>query len=298
MIVTSNRVNMRATPSTGSEVVGQVNEGDELKVLSRREEWLEIVPPEGVSFWVHEAFVRNGVVKVGRLNVRAGSGINYSTVGYLTTGDTIRQQGSFGEWLKIAPPEGTSLWIHRDLTRPKQQAQARNPVEQETRVPARETAQPVEDRRTTAPTGSDNLEAREEVPPVRPPDRRVSLEQIQVSPMRTPVRARDADDPVIARDPPPAPADLQLVPLQGQGRISEYEGVLRTVNILSSAPAGYRLVVPRGRGFETVCYVRGNRAQLSSFRGKQMKIVGPEYWVQGHSLPVIVPDKIIPTTRP
>jgi len=281
--VTTNRVNLRAMPNDHAEVVGQVNEGDQLAVLGNQDEWVKVVPPQEVRFWVHEAFVKDGVVQVNRLSVRAGSGINYSTVGYLAQGDEVQEQGRFGEWISIAPPPDSALWVHRELLRAAAPPQRPVPEEPRSERPSQDPVRPQDPDRPQDPP-----------PVVVPPRRPVTTEPIRVPPSRTPIQSGGPSRPVETVEPPPAPSDLNLVPLEGQGKVNEHEGILRTSGFLSRSPTDYRLVVPRGNGFTTVCYVRGNRAQLASFRGVRMRIVGREYWVQGETVPVLVPDKIIP----
>jgi hypothetical protein len=58
-------------------------------------------------------------------------------------------------------------------------------------------------------------------------------------------------------------------------------------------PSRYRLTRSQGHTHETVCYVKGNEAQLQSLLGKSLMIKGREYWVQGVRHPVLVPEQII-----
>ena len=60
-------------------------------------------------------------------------------------------------------------------------------------------------------------------------------------------------------------------------------------------PAQYRLVIIRGNGFKTICYVKGNERQLRAFAGKTLKIEGREHWVRGEDVPVIVTTRIPPS---
>lgn len=113
--VTGQRVNLRAKADLQSEVVGQVSEGDSLRVKSILEEWLEVQPPEQIDLWVHRDFVVDGQVVGNNLNVRAGAGINYSVVGRLSRGEPVIIRGNFGEWVKISPPPRTSLWVSKSL---------------------------------------------------------------------------------------------------------------------------------------------------------------------------------------
>jgi hypothetical protein len=115
--VKSDRVNLRARPDLNSEVVAQVNTGDRLAVISMRPDWVEIVPPDSVDVWAYREFIKDGMVTVDRLNLRAGPGINFSIVGSVANGQTVTTRGQFGEWVKVAPVNA-SLWISREFVEP------------------------------------------------------------------------------------------------------------------------------------------------------------------------------------
>lgn len=259
--VTGDRVNVRTRPEKTSEVVHQLQEGDTVRVMNLTEEWVEIAPPEGVFFWVHQDFIVGNKVQPSKLNVRSGAGINYHDVGTLERDDLVRIQGQFGEWLKIDPPDGTSLYVSREYVelQPREVPKPRpmNPAPPP-RTPSRPSPAPPQAFR-------------------KPPS---DIEPIQ--------------EPTKAAENAYMPKDLNLVPLEGQGRESRKQGYLKAVSIFESAPTRYRLVKPVGSTFETVCYIKGNKKQLRSFSGKYLTVEGPEYWVQGESVPVIIPEIIIP----
>lgn len=57
-MVTANRVNLRARPTTSSSILGQVHEGDIVTIRKRQDaEWLAIAPPPSASGWIHRQFV-------------------------------------------------------------------------------------------------------------------------------------------------------------------------------------------------------------------------------------------------
>lgn len=246
--VVGNRVNLRAKPDLQTEVVGQANRGDLLTVKSMTEEWVEVVPPQSIEFWVHRDFVEAGEVASPRLNVRAGPGINYSVVATLERGTRVHQRGEFVEWLSIEPPSSASIWITRELVEAVQPAPAPRPA-----------------------------------PPARPEPARKPE-----PPPREPVA------PVVYHPPPsPPPSDLDLIPLEGQGERVERTGTLRPAGFVFGRPSRYRLTRQRGHSIETICYVKGNEAQLQSLLGHQLEISGQEYWVQGARYPVLLPEQIV-----
>ena len=253
--VLGDRVNLRARPLPESEVAGQVNTGVLLESRGVEGDWVKVAPPPTVGLWVAAEFVKDGKVVPAKLNVRAGAGINYPTVGTIFNGDSVTVRKKAGEWLEIAPPTNASLWIAREFVKER--------VAPAPAVPASVAEKPV-----PAPA-----------PAPRPPVARVPA-------------------PVIPPDPAPLPPDLGqkgLVPLEGQGETMEREGVLRKTWLLDFGRASnYCLMdVERGRPV-TVCYIRGNNAQLKEWEGRRMKVKGEGYWIKGSAKPVIVPRQIMP----
>ncbi|MDO9543025.1 MAG: hypothetical protein Q7J98_11985, partial [Kiritimatiellia bacterium] len=80
----------------------------------------------------------------------------------------------------------------------------------------------------------------------------------------------------------------------GQGQVKQFEGTLKTKNFLVRSPSDFRLVVTdQGGQSRTICFVKGNRAQLKALLFRELIITGRQYWVHRHRQPVVVPEKII-----
>ncbi len=262
--VAGTRVNLRAQAGLDAEVVGQVERGELLTSVSSHDEWVEVLPPPHVVFWVHGDFIEDGLVIGSRLNVRSGPGVNYAILATLERGDSITARDTFAEWVSIAPPSDATLWIASDLVLPVRPEPPPEPVVEE--APRRQEV-------VRTPT------------PVERPDR--DLRPVEPAPRPAVL------PPVVERTPPPPPEDLQLIPLDGQGERVEREGVLRPAGFVFGRPSRYRLTRSRGHLIETTAYVRGNEAQLQSLLGHDVRIEGVEYWVQGARYPVLVPEQII-----
>jgi len=71
-----------------------------------------------------------------------------------------------------------------------------------------------------------------------------------------------------------------------QGVEGTYYGVLRPSDVTL-----YQLVDDHFTDI-TVCYVRGNLAQMQTFNGMRLQITGKVYWAQGMDLPVVKPTRI------
>ncbi len=266
--VTGKRVNLRARPELNSEVVAQSGDGDLLTARSFQGEWVEVIPPESVDVWVHRDFVADNKVSANKLHVRGGPGINYASVGEMARGDAVIPRGDFGEWIKVAPPPGCALWVSRDYIEVLQPEKPRPPV-------------------VEAPPVAEG--APEPAAPAAPAPVRPVREPMIAAPT---VPSQPAVPP--ASSPPSVPEDLKLIPLEGQGKMVQREGVLRLAGFVFGRPSRYRLVRQEGNRIETLCYVRGNNAQLSTFTGRRLLVRGREYWVQGVRDPVVIPEQIIP----
>lgn len=265
--VKTDRVNLRAKADMNAETVGQVAAGQVLNVRSVGELWVQVVPPESTDFWVHKEFVVEDTVLVNRLNARSGAGINYNVVGSFAKGDKVTRRGSFGEWLKVGAPADASLWVSRDLV---------EIIDPNATVPPPESA--------PAALGTANSDG---LGPVE------SMGEPVIAPRSfDDVSIRSAT--MIPSDSSPvAPTDLNIIPLDGQGRETVREGQLkRSPTFLFKAPSSHRLVRREGNKIITTAYLRGNYNQLESLLGEYLVIRGKEYWIEKIRVPVVVIEAI------
>ncbi len=283
LTVLRQNVNLRAKPSIAAEVVAQVSAPEKLTVKSVTDEWVEVLPPPHAELWVLGDYVRDGVIQCNtRVNVRAGAGINFNIVGQLTNGAAVSVRGTHADWIKIAPPESTSLWVARSMVELAPAGTAESA--------ATESAAAVEAAPAPEPPPPTD-EPRPEAPPT------------PAAPLPTLPPPAPASEPLLP-SPPPAPhaapalvkppADLDLHPAKPQGQWRQYEGVLRPRNFIFGAPSRYRLAQDRAGVEATICHVRGNEAQLRALLNRRMVISGREYWVKRPDThPVLVPERIV-----
>ena len=118
--VTAHNVNLRAAPHPTGDLVGQADYNDILLARDLGDEWVEIEPPTAVEAWVKAEYVLRPQNTIGanRVNVRAGSSINYNIIDTLTLGTPVEPLKEFGEWLKIKPPSTARVWISRQFVGP------------------------------------------------------------------------------------------------------------------------------------------------------------------------------------
>lgn len=116
-IVTADNVNVRAEPNIRSEIVGQVHQDQPVEVIAMDGEWCAIVPPPGLAGWVSAEYLKEGVVAGARVNVRAGPGVAYATLGKFQQGDRPEVLETKESWVKVVLPRGARVWLNSRLVR-------------------------------------------------------------------------------------------------------------------------------------------------------------------------------------
>lgn len=266
--VTGNRVSLRASPEPIGVLLGRAMMGDTLQLKDNSHpDWVGVVPPDAVDLWVHSEFIVGGVVQADKLNVRSGPSLNHSVVGILTNGQVLTVRGKIADWVRISPPSDCTAWISRKFTdiapvtgavaEVVAEADVPEAVAVSTAIAVAESAEPVE--------AAVSIETVEEpvVVEVEP-----TVEQVLVAASET-VQKRLLPDPS-----------------KEQGLPESFSGLLKPAD----EPL-YKLVNPKAV-YETVCYVRGNSAQMQTYEKFPLRLTGKIYWAEGLDLPIIVPAKI------
>jgi len=112
--VMGDRVSLRAKPDINAELLDRAMQGEELVFLGKTNGWVAVQAPASLDFWVAGQYVQNGTVQPEKLNVRSGPSQNYSVVCVVNKGDSLALRGEFNDWLEIAPPAGSRVWISED----------------------------------------------------------------------------------------------------------------------------------------------------------------------------------------
>ena len=112
--VTGDRVSLRAKPSLDGELLDRAMRGEEMVYFEQTNGWVAVQAPDSLNFWVAGEFIKEGVVEPKKLNVRSGPSRNYNVVAVVERDDVLSVRGEFNEWLKIAPPIGSRVWISAD----------------------------------------------------------------------------------------------------------------------------------------------------------------------------------------
>jgi hypothetical protein len=221
---------------------------------------------------------------VKELTVRAGASINYPKVGSLFRGDAVTPRETFGEWLCIPPPTNAVVWIHRELLDLPSETRAVEERSAASSSPAPAVTGVATDATVSAATDSAVAKIAPSVPTAVSGSTTPITHQAVVMPPHVMPGTAVTNAPLV-------PADLNLVPLPGQGTVVQHEGFVKPSPYLL-APGKYRLAVKKGSQLETVCFLRGNSRQLADLVDQYFAIQGPEYWVQGVREPLLIIERI------
>lgn len=123
--LTGTNVHVRSGPGTNYYSVTRLSAPQHVVVVGEVFSWYAIRPPDGCFSLVEQRFVdldgaSGGVINGNRVWVTAGSelsGEHYAKQVQLERGAPVTILGQMGDYYKIAPPEGATLYIARDYVR-------------------------------------------------------------------------------------------------------------------------------------------------------------------------------------
>ncbi len=227
-VVKAPRVNVRGQPTTGSEVVTQLKQGEKITVLEEivhpkpgKDEpakWFRIALPSNTPVWVNTHFLTNGSVAVPRLNIRSGPGENFSVIGRVPKGTAMKELRRNGDWLEIEAPTNTFAYIAADLVIRQAGGAAPPPPASVNQLAGTKTA-PKTSGKAADKSGKQMAKNTPKGPPIAAPETKPALEPVEVKPIAPPplalvpgVAAPRPKPPVI---PPPvvAPPSAVLAPV-------------------------------------------------------------------------------------
>jgi N-acetylmuramoyl-L-alanine amidase len=126
-LIKGNGVNVRSQPSTNSSIIGKVNNGHKVTIVSESGNWYKI-KHSNKNAWIHrdyvtfqsstEPFIANtsttsktGVVLVSSLNIRDKASLSGQVVGSIKRGNTITILSESNGWYEILLSTGTKGWV-------------------------------------------------------------------------------------------------------------------------------------------------------------------------------------------
>lgn len=296
--VTADNVNLRAKPQLTAEVVAQANYDERLVAFNDiGEEWVEVAAPAAADLWVMKQYVvlPGNTIGANRVNLRAGPSINYNIVCTLSLGDIVEPRGEeIQDWIKIAPPPAAHLWISREfvevLSGDAAASSAPSGRKGETTALAAATDNPAAPAPQEEPKTSRKRKSKKNDEEAAPEATATAPAAGLPTPIVSPsIPGRDSAGREI---PVPPPANLKLIPLEGQGRFTEVEGELRAAPLINEAPTRYRVVRWQNNRWQILCHVYGEAAKFRSLQDKRVRVKGREYWIQGAAAPVLIPDQV------
>ena len=78
-------------------------------------EWLRITAPPKANVWIYAKYVdvdgATGVVNGDKVRVRVRPELTGELVNQVNTGTVVKVKSQKGDWLRIAPPDGTEAWV-------------------------------------------------------------------------------------------------------------------------------------------------------------------------------------------
>lgn len=122
--VTVQKLNLRTGAGTNYSTIQILSKGETLVVVNDTKGWLEVRLPEDAQCWVTQKYIEitnkdknEGVVKVGRINVRSKPESGENIIGHIIEGQTLKIKSKKGEWYQIAPVETLTGWVNKKYTR-------------------------------------------------------------------------------------------------------------------------------------------------------------------------------------
>ena len=117
---TSDKVNVRSGQNTNFEKMASLNKGEVIVVYGKDFDWYKIQIPSKAKIYIRSdyAAISDGataIVTGTTVNVRAGAGTNFTSVGQLKKDERVFVLGKTGDWLQIQPKEGMFAWVKKDF---------------------------------------------------------------------------------------------------------------------------------------------------------------------------------------
>ena len=121
--VVANNLNVRGRAGLTGEVIGHLNKGDVVTVLSQTslkkhavgepEQWVKIALLASTKIWLNANFINvtSKTVLPKKLNLRAGPGENYSVLGTIEHGTVVTETDRKGSWIQIEPPTNAYAYV-------------------------------------------------------------------------------------------------------------------------------------------------------------------------------------------
>ena len=116
--VTADVLNVRSGSSTSYSVVGKLNKGEEVEILSSNNGWYEVKYDNNKTGWSCDDYIvkniKSGTVTATLLNIRSGASTSCSVVGNLSKGEKVEILSSSNGWHEIKYSGNNTGWVCDD----------------------------------------------------------------------------------------------------------------------------------------------------------------------------------------
>jgi uncharacterized protein YgiM (DUF1202 family) len=296
--VAAEHVNLRGQAGLKGEVMGHVQKGDAVTVISEitldkpkagePAQWAKIALPTGTKVWVDSKYIEasNNVVSAKKLNLRGGPGENYSVLGVIEKGTAITPVTTKSGWIQIEPPASAFAFVAAGYLKQEAGAVEATPpavANTETVPPPPpaipETPATVAEPQPIAPPATTPPPTLETPAPVTPPTTTESV------PPPTPTVA-----PAILPQPTLAPDDTNLPP--PPPRVVTHEGTVRH-SVSPVSPTDFELYDPSDNKAINYLYTTSTNLNLGRYNGLHITVTGEEGLdVRWKDTPVLTIQKI------
>jgi len=181
--VSASTVNVRGRAGFKlGEVITKLSRGDTVTILEEvtlkspmagePAAWLKIALPANTPVWLHSSYVdpATQTINASRLKVRCGPGVNFSVLGFIDKGTTVKEIRRQNDWMEIEPPEGLSAYIAANLVNRQNAGPTTPPSTSPAIAGEPPNSEPVAETATTIPatteTESPAVETPKETPAV------------------------------------------------------------------------------------------------------------------------------------
>ncbi len=112
-------VNVRAGQNINFEKLCTLKKGEEVVVADKSYQWYKVKLPLKAECYISKKYVKMlnqnvGVVIASNVNLRAGAGVQFTSLGQLVKDNIVTIKNDTGDWYKIEPVEGAYGWIAED----------------------------------------------------------------------------------------------------------------------------------------------------------------------------------------
>jgi uncharacterized protein YgiM (DUF1202 family) len=262
--VVATSVHVRGQPRLKSEIIGKLTKGEMVTVVEEvvrnnsgpdePSAWAKILLPSSAHIWANTTFIDPATmtVKATRLNLRSGPGENFSVLGRLEHGDTVKQLTTKDNWMEIEPPTNAYAFVAAQYLKTAQ------PVAPTTAMTAATTAKPGE----PAPT----LTAVNEVPAIAPATNELATATTPMAPADTNAPAGTNETAATSAPAPEEPLPPRIV--QREGRVRGGTSI--------QAPSAFELVSPETGATLDYLYTTSTNVDLRRYKGLRIIVTGEE----------------------